>query len=83
MMTMNPTLLSLVAALIVVDADGLGGVRVELETEFVHLQPQQVHLSVSGEVKHGLTRGVVHTTFRQIINEHSRNLALIVLWMRF
>ena len=49
---MNPTLFSLVAALLVADAaDGLGAVRVELETEFVHFQPQQVHLSVSGEIQ--------------------------------
>ena len=49
----NPALLPLIAAtLLAADVDGLGSVRVELtETEFVHLQPQQVHLSVSGEVK--------------------------------
>ena len=49
----NPTLLSLFAALLVAEIiDGLGGgVKVQLEAEFVHLQPQQVHLSVSGEAE--------------------------------
>ena len=46
---LNPALLPLIASLLLVaEVDGLGGVQVELETEFVHLQPQQVHLSVSG-----------------------------------
>ena len=39
------------ALMLVGDANGLGGVRVELETDFLHLQPQQVHLSVSGKVR--------------------------------
>ena len=41
--------LILIAALLVADAaDGLGGVRVEMDTAYVHFQPEQVHLSISG-----------------------------------
>ena len=52
---MNHALIPLIAALLVADAaDGLDGVTVELETAYVHFQPEQVHLSISGRKSHNL-----------------------------
>ena len=47
----NNAFIPLIAVLLVADAAdglGLGGVRVELDTAYVHFQPEQVHLSISG-----------------------------------
>ena len=61
-------LIPLIAALLVADAaDGLGGVRVELDTAYVHFQPEQVHLSISGRKSHNFLSEII------IASRHSRN----------